>query len=188
MPSLKGLLFSQYAAEGLNKLLEEMQSQYKPKKGRRFNHGNITYEISRPNLKDNCIEFEISSKIPQDELGSAEDMKTYFEGIKEILFKEKSAPVSIEMENIVWDSRRDTEKEREYVKLLYRYPLNDLFDNQEIIKQTEAGSEVKRAASTFTQQGSAVLNMVTQKILDVGRQNLESLINANKAIRAEMAN
>jgi len=188
MPSLKGLLFSQYAAEGLNKLLEEMQQQYKPKKGRRFNHGNITYEISRPNLKDNCIEFEISSKIPQDELGSADKMKDYFEGIKEIIFKDKIAPVSVEMENIVWDSRRDTEKEREYVKLLYRYSLNELFDDQEIIRQAESGSEVKRAASTFTQQGSAVLGMVTQKIMTLGRQNLESLISANKAVRAGLAN
>jgi len=187
MPSLKGLLFSQYASEGLNKLLEEMQKKYKPKKGRRFNHGNITYEISRPLLKDNAIEFEVSSKIPQDELGDAKDMKAYFEGIKKIVETSKPAPVSIEMENIVWDSRRDTEKEREYVKLLYRYALDELFDDDEIKKQAGKGDEVKMTASTFTRQGSAVLGMVADKIHALGRGNLENLIDANKAIRAEMA-
>ena len=45
MPSLKGLLFNQFAAEGLSALVEEMQSEYTTKKGRRFNHENITYEI-----------------------------------------------------------------------------------------------------------------------------------------------
>ncbi len=31
MSSLKGILFSEYAAEGLNQLLEEMQKKYNPK-------------------------------------------------------------------------------------------------------------------------------------------------------------
>ena len=43
------------------------------------------------------------------------------------------------------------------------------------------------AASTFTRQGSAVLGMVADKIHALGRSNLENLIDANKAIRAEMA-
>ena len=41
MPTLKGLLFNQYATEGLSGLVEEMQSKYTAKKGRRFNHDNI---------------------------------------------------------------------------------------------------------------------------------------------------
>ena len=68
MPTLKGLLFNQFATEGLSALVEEMQSKYTAKKGRRFNHDNITYEISRPTLNGNTIEFEISSKIPEDEI------------------------------------------------------------------------------------------------------------------------
>jgi len=36
MPTLKGLLFNQYATEGLSALVEEMQSKYSAKKGRRF--------------------------------------------------------------------------------------------------------------------------------------------------------
>ena len=50
MPTLKGLLFNQYAAEGLSLLVEELQSKYTAKKGRRFNHNNVTYEISRSSL------------------------------------------------------------------------------------------------------------------------------------------
>ena len=46
MPTLKGLLFNQFAAEGLTSLVEEMQSKYTAKKGRRFNHDNITGNCS----------------------------------------------------------------------------------------------------------------------------------------------
>ena len=58
MPTLKGLLFNQFATEGLSALVEEMQPQYTAKRGRRFNYDNITYEISRPTLNGHAIEFE----------------------------------------------------------------------------------------------------------------------------------
>ena len=191
MTSLKGLLFSQYATEGLADLVEEMQKKYKPKKGRRFNHNNITYEISRPTLKENSIEFEISSKIPEDELVNAKDMKAYFGNINKIVAKSKPAPISIEMENIVWDSRRDTEKERDYVKLLYSYALDDLFDNEAIVKNNEAlasndNSSVP-ASSTFTRQGTEVLNMVREMIQARGRENLETLVNANNTVQKKLS-
>ena len=101
MASLKGILFNQYAGEGLSQLIEELQSKYKPKKGRRFNQNDITYEISRPVLHDNSLEFEISSKIPQDELTSEKEKETYFQAIKKIIGSEKKKPISIERENII---------------------------------------------------------------------------------------
>ena len=58
MPTMKGLLFNQFAAEGLNSLVEEMQSKYTTKKGRRFNHNNVTYEVSRPSLNDGAIDMK----------------------------------------------------------------------------------------------------------------------------------
>ena len=85
MPTLKGLLFNQFATEGLSALVEEMQSKYTAKKGRRFNYDNITYEISRPILNDNTIEFEISSKIPEDEIKTTTAMRSYFQQIKNVL-------------------------------------------------------------------------------------------------------
>ena len=96
MPTLKGLLFNEFAAEGLSALVEEMQSSYIAKKGRRFNHNNITYEISRPALKGNAIEFEISSKIPEDEIKTSKAMESYFDQMKKTLGKGKNKPTSIE--------------------------------------------------------------------------------------------
>jgi hypothetical protein len=84
MASMKGLLFSQHATEGLNKLVSEMQKTYTLKKGRRFNHSKITYEVSRPVLRDNMMEFEISSKIPEDEIKDSKQMQSYFQGIKKV--------------------------------------------------------------------------------------------------------
>ncbi len=194
MSSLKGLLFSQFASDGLNDLIEEMQSKYQPKKGRRFNHNKITYEVSRPTLKDNQIEFEISSKIPEDEVDSSDKMQVYFEEIKKNLFKAGITPESIEMENIIWDSKKETEKERDYVKLIYKYPLDDLFDTQAVMKTYEekpAGENFEnlpKAPSTFTTQGKLVLQNVRQNIQLKGRERIEQLISANDSVRANIGN
>ena len=142
MPTMKGLLFNQFAAEGLKSLVEEMQSKYTTKKGRRFNHNNVTYEVSRPSLNDGAIEYEISSKIPEDEIKGPKEMQAYFTQIKKILSKGKPKPESIEMENIVWDSKKNTEKKRDYVKLLYKLPLDDLFDDKVVANDMKTSLRV----------------------------------------------
>jgi hypothetical protein len=191
MASLKGILFNQYAGEGLSQLIEELQSKYKPKKGRRFHHNNITYEISRPVLHDNGLEFEISSKIPQDELPTDKDMQSYFQSIKKIVNAEKKKPISIEMENIVWDSKKETEKEREYVKLHYSYPLEDLYDDKEILKRIqslESSSDkdaLKKIPGGFTAPGKIALLMVREKIQEFCRSHITILIEANKKVRGK---
>jgi len=191
MPTLKGLLFNQYATEGLSALVEEMQSKYSAKKGRRFNHDNVTYEISRPVLKDNTIEFEISSKIPEDEIKTPKEMQSYFTQIKKVLEKGKNKPVSIEMENIVWDSRKDTEKKRDYVKLQYQCPLDDLFDNDVVSKQHEkvmSGKDdsIPDSPSAFTKAGSIVLANVRESMLQFGKGSLVKLMDANKQIKSSL--
>ncbi|MBI4389334.1 MAG: hypothetical protein HY580_04065 [Nitrospinae bacterium] len=189
MPNLKGILFTQYASEGLNSLIEEMQTKYKPKKGRRFNNNNITYEIGRPFLKDNFLEFEVSSKIPQDEVQTPKEMKNYFSEIKKIVSHEKKKPESIEMENIVWDSKKESEKERDYVKLIYKYSLDDLYDDKEILKQyqeIQSGSEKREISgipSVFTLQGKLVLQHVRDTVLNLAREHINALMNANKKVR-----
>ncbi len=194
MASIKGMLFHQNAGEGLTHLVEEMQKTYKPKKGRRFHHSNITYEVSRPVLRDNLLEFEISSKIPQDELKDPKQMQKYFEGIKKSIGVQKGNLVSIEMENIVWDSKKENEKERDYVKLLYRYPLDDLFNDKEVIKEYElvkankSKRKIPERLGTFTLQGRIVLALVREKIQELGRNNLETLIKANDKIRSSLKN
>ncbi len=192
MPTLKGLLFNQYATEGLTALVEEMQSNYTAKKGRRFNHNNITYEISRPTLKDNTIEFEVSSKIPEDELKTSKDMQSYFQQMKKILEKGKSKPQSIEMENIVWDSKKETEKKRDYVKLQYRYPLDDLFDNKVVAKRHEkvmsgqADPSIPDSPSAFTKAGRVVLGVVRETMQQLGKDSLTELMDVNKKVKASL--
>lgn len=191
MASLKGIMFNQYAGEGLSQLIEELQSKYKPKKGRRFNQNDITYEISRPVLHDNSLEFEISSKIPQDELTTEKEKETYFQAIKKIIGSEKKKPTSIERENIIWDSKKDTEKEREYVKLHYSYPLEDLYDDKEILKRCKDLEEgiTKEALPDipggFTTPGKIALLMVREKIQEFCREHVTILIEANKKVRGK---
>ena len=192
MTNLKQILFGRFAGDGLTQLIGETQKMYTPKKGRRFNHENITYEISRPGVVEDSVEFEISSKIPQDELKGDKNMNSYFKKIKQILSKTKNKPVSIEMENIVWDSKKDTEKERDYVKLLYSYPLNDLYNDKEVMARlekmtkNEALESVPDSLGTLTPQGKVVLHMVKETIQNFARENIEQLINANKQVRADL--
>ena len=186
------MLFNQFATEGLSALVEEMQSKYTAKKGRRFNHDNITYEISRPALNDNTIEFEISSKIPEDEIKTSKAMQSYFQQIKKVLGKGKSQPESIEMENIVWDSRKETEKKRDYVKLKYRFALDDLFDNNVVAKRHEkvmsgqADPSIPDSPSTFTKAGSVVLAVVRENMHQFGKDSLIKLMDANKQIKVSL--
>ena len=192
MPTLKGLLFSQYAAEGLSALIEEMQSSYTAKKGRRFNNDNITYEISRPALKGNAIEFEISSKIPEDELKTPKEMQSYFDKMKKKLAKSKNKPESIERENIVWDSKKDTEKKRDYVKLQYRFPLDDLFDDKVVVKRQEKvmsgeiDPSMPESSSAFTKAGNVVLGIVRETVQQRGKENLLELMEVNKKVKASL--
>ena len=192
MPTLKGLLFSQYAAEGLSALIEEMQSSYTAKKGRRFNNDNITYEISRPALKGNAIEFEISSKIPEDELKTPKEMQSYFDQMKKNLAKSKNKPESIERENIVWDSTKETEKKRDYVKLQYRFPLDDLFDDKVVVKRQEkvmsgeVDPSIPESSSAFTKAGNVVLGIVRETVQQRGKENLLELMEVNKKVKASL--
>jgi hypothetical protein len=192
MPTLKGLLFNQYAAEGLAALVEEMQSSYTAKKGRRFNNDNITYEISRPALKGNAIEFEISSKIPEDELKTPKEMQSYFDQMKKILAKSKNKPESIERENIVWDSKKETEKKRDYVKLQYRFPLDDLFDDKVVAKRHEkvmsgeVDPSMPDSSSAFTKAGKVVLGVVRETMQQRGKDSLLELMEVNKKVKASL--
>ena len=192
MPTLKSLLFNQFAAEGLSALVEEMQSSYTTKKGRRFNHNNITYEISRPALKGNTIEFEISSKIPEDEIKTPKAMESYFDQMKKTLSKSKNKPKSIERENIVWDFKKETEKKRDYVKLLYSYPLDDLFDNKVVAQRHEqvmsgqADLAMPDSSSAFTMARRVVLGVVRETIQRLGKDSLTELMEVNKKVKASL--
>ncbi len=192
MSTLKGILFNQAATDAINGLIETLQTKYTKKKGRRFNNANITYEISRPHLSGNALEFEISSKIPQDEIKDEKEMKNYFQEMKKKVNSEKNKPVSIEMENIVWDSKKDSEKERDYVKLLYSYPLDDLFNDKKVQEQYEnlrnapKEEDLPQTTGAMTVAGGIVLKQVREAIYDHGLTHINQLMDANKTIRAQL--
>ena len=192
MATLKQILFRKYADKGLNVIVEEMKKKYDQKKGRRFNYDNITYEISRGGVVDEKMQFEISSKIPQDELKGHKDMKAYFAEIKKLASRFKNKPVSIEMENIVLGTKKNTEKKRDYVKLLYSYPLNDLYSDKkisekikEMSQQTEGKKPTSEVRDALTQQGNLVLQLVQESAQSFARQNIEDLISANNHARTK---
>ncbi|MCL0045256.1 hypothetical protein M1N16_03390 [Nitrospinaceae bacterium] len=190
MATLKQILFRKYADKGLDIVVEEMKKKYDKKKGRRFNYDNITYEVSRGGVFNENMQFEISSKIPQDELKDHKDMKGYFAKIKKLASGFKSKPVSIEMENIVLDTKKNTEKERDYVKLLYSYPLNDLYSDKEISEKIKGMSQQSKkekpaGRDALTWQGNLALQLVQESTQSFARQNIEDLISANKQARTK---
>ena len=192
MATLKQILFRKYTDQGLDIVIEEMKEKYDKKKGRRFNYDNITYEVSRGGVVDENMQFEISSKIPQDELKDNKDMKKYFTEIKKLASKFKNKPASVEMENIVLGAHKNTEKERDYVKLLFSYPLNDLYSDKEILKktkemsqQTEGEKPTSKEMAALTQQGNLALQLVQESAQSLARQNIEDLISANKKARTK---
>ena len=192
MATLKQILFRKHTDQGLDIVIEEMKEKYDKKKGRRFNYDNITYEVSRGGVVDENMQFEISSKIPQDELKDNKDMKKYFTEIKKLASKFKNKPASVEMENIVLGAHKNTEKDRDYVKLLYSYPLNDLYSDKEILKktkemsqQTEGEKPTSKQMAALTQQGNLALQLVQESAQSLARQNIEDLISANKKARTK---
>ncbi|MFL2948250.1 MAG: hypothetical protein ACJZ44_03415 [Nitrospinales bacterium] len=186
MSTLKGLLFNQYAAEGLTSLVEELQSKYTAKKGRRFNYNNVTYEVSRPTLSEGTIQYEISSKIPENEIKTPKEMQAFFQQVKKFIAKGKFKPESMEMDHIDLGLKNDKEKKRDYVKLLYKLQLDELFNDDEVAKRhknlREGGKDqdVPHSASTFTATGNVVLADVRDTMKNIARDNINNLIDANK--------
>ncbi len=190
--SLKNILFQEYAVVGLNEQLKTLQNKYKPKKGRRFNEKNITYEIGVPKAVDGSIEFEVSSKIPQDELSGKEGMKRYFEAVKSSLLKSNYKPVFVKMENIIWDADKDTEKSRDYVKVNYRVDFKDLYSDNEIAKQAEKLKknpdeyDFPQVPGITSLHGRLLLQAIKENINKKGHESIHSFIETNEKVRTKL--
>ncbi len=194
MSSLQAQLFVQTASVSLNRLTKDLQKKFEPKKGDRFNVEGITYEIGPPKFVDvdKAIRFEISSKIPGEELSESYDHAKYFQQIEK---RNESAkkPVSADMENIVRETRDQERKERDYVKLTYQYEGEELYDDREVLKDIEEiakGSGKKeippKIPGVTTLAGRLILERVQFSLYEVARENVESLIDANEKVRAEL--
>ena len=194
MSSLQSQLFVQTASVTLNRLTKDLQKEIEPKKGDRFNVEGITYEIGPPKFvdSDRAIRFEISSKIPGEELPESCDHAKYFQQIEKRNASAKK-PVSADMENIVRETRDQERKERDYVKLTYQYEENELYDDKDILKDIEVfskGAKDKemppKVPGVTTLAGRLILERVQSSLYDVAKVNVESLIDANAKVRAEL--
>ncbi len=194
MSSLQSQLFVETASVTLNRLTKDLQKKFEPKKGDRFNVEGITYEIGPPKFvdADKAIRFEISSKIPGEELPESYDHAKYFKQIEKRNGSAKK-PVDADMENIVRETRDQERKERDYVKLTYQYEEEELYDDQEVLKDIEkiakGASDKKippKVPGVTTLAGRLILERVEFSLYEVAKENVESLIDANAKVRAEL--
>ncbi len=189
MSTLKEQLFLEFAAEALSDLTDEYRDKFTSKRGDRFNVQGLTYEVGAPVLKDDLIQFEVSSKIPEDELSETTTHTKYFNAVKSLVNKGKLKPLSIDMENIVRETRDESRKERDYVKVTYGYKETDLYTENEIsgrIKDFENNptkENLPDIPGVTTLGGRLVLITLRQNLRKAALENVQRLIDANNEVR-----
>lgn len=189
MATFRQQLFHEYAARGILASIEAFQAKYQPKKESRFNVDGITYEIGPARLSTEGIEFEISSKIPQDELDCRDDFESYFTAIKDVLKEDAKQPVEIDMDNIVHEIGGEETKERDYVRLRYCYELDAMYTNEAIaseiarLKQNPAVRPAPDIPNVNTIAGRVVLLCVEDFMHAEATLRMERLIAANQQVR-----
>ena len=192
MTNFKEQFFLQYASLGLAELIAQYRRQYEPKKGDRFNVRGITYEIGPAKMTEEGIEFEISSKIPQDELPRKVDMAKYFREVKKLMRQADKRPLSIDMENIIREISEEETKERDYVKLLYSYAEEELCGDKAVraelkrLQQDPSKGEVPPVPGVNTLAGRVVLSLLKRNIQQGAKVAMDGLIKANTSTRKKM--
>jgi hypothetical protein len=192
MANFKQQFFQQFASLGLTELIADYRNRYEPKKGDRFNVEGITYEIGPATITQDGIEFEVSSKIPQDELPGKADMVKYFEAVKTCMQRSGWVPLSIDMENIIREISEEETKERDYVKLRYCLAEHTLYDdamvNAELKRLQEQPGAVKLPdiPGVNTVAGRVVLNLLKQNVQHQAQAIMDDLIKANEETRQQV--
>ena len=189
MATFRQQLFHQFASQGLAASIEAFKAQYQPKKENRFNIDGITYEIGPARLEGDSITFEISSKIPQDELDDREDFDTYFNTIQAFLKHDAKQPIAIDMENIVQEMGGEETKERDYVRLRYNYLFSEMASDVAVtaaiarFQQDPAAHPVPDIANVNTLAGRVVLVCVKDFMQQEATIRMQRLIEANQEVR-----
>lgn len=188
MSNLKQHLYKEFAQEGINQLIAEYKKKYKPKKEDRFNYNGITYEIGPVSIEEG-IEFEISSKIPQDELPAKLTLSSYFNAVKKIMTRKGKKPFSIDKENIIREISEDEKKERDYVKLRYVYKDEELYNSEEILQKSieitknPKEHQIPEIHGINTLAGKLVVLAVQEAIYKKAKENMDDLVNANEEVK-----
>src|SRR5712692_8823591 len=189
MSNFRQQLFHQFASQGLVTSIEAFKTQYQPKKENRFNVDGITYEIGPARLDEDHITFEISSKIPQDELDDREDFASYFAAIQDFLKHDAKQPEAIDMENIVQEVGGEETKERDYVRLRYRYAFHEMSSDAAVaaemarVQQDPTARPVPEITNVNTLAGRVVLLCVEDFMRQEATARMQRLIEANQEIR-----
>ena len=192
MANFKQQFFLQFASLGLTELIADYRNRYEPKKGDRFNVEGITYEIGPAKITQEGVEFEVSSKIPQDELPGKADMMKYFEAVRALMQRSGKVPLSIDMENIIREINEEETKERDYVKLRYCLPeqtlYNDVMLNAELKRLQEQPEAVvlPDIPGVNTVAGRMVLNLLKQNVQHQAKAIMDELIQANEETRQQV--
>ncbi len=191
MTNLKKMLFQKYMSEGRDLLINKLKKTYDPKKGDRFHKDGITYEISQVEVVNDTIEFEISSKIPLEELNGKEDITNFFESVKKICFEHKKAPKHASMDDIIHKLGGKEIKKRDYVRLWYNYNFNELYDEEKIQQEAESiingesSREIPEIPGVITIAARLVLLSIKEKVQIYIKDNIDRLIEANEQVRAQ---
>lgn len=189
MANFRQQLFLQFASQGLQDSIETFKNTYQPKKENRFHLDGITYEIGAARLNEDSIEFEISSKIPQDEMADRDDFVAYFTAIKNFLADDVKQPVEIDMDNIVQDFIGEETKERDYVRLLYRYAFTEMYEDAAVaaearsIQQGTTTRPIPDIPNVNTLAGRIVLVCVEDFMRRETAARMQRLIDANQGVR-----
>ena len=189
MSNFRQQLFHQFASQGLVTSIEAFKTQYQPKKENRFNVDGITYEIGPARLDGDSLTFEISSKIPQDELDDREDFASYFSAIQDFLKHDAKQPNAIDMENIVQEVGGDETKERDYVRLRYSYVFNEMYSDAAVaaaiarVQQDPTARPVPDITNVNTLAGRVVLLCVEDFMQQEATTRMQRLIEANQEVR-----
>jgi hypothetical protein len=189
MPTFRQQLFQEFASKGLVTSVETFKTKHQPKKESRFNIDGITYEIGPARLHEDSVEFEISSKIPQDELGNRSDFESYFSAIKDVLADDTKRPEEIDMDNIVQDVDGEETKERDYVRLLYRYRFDEMYSNEAIeaemarLQKDPSTRVLPEIPNVNTLPGRVLLVCVEDFMHQEATDRMDRLIKANQEVR-----
>jgi len=189
MATFRQQLFHQFASQGLTASIEAFKVQYQPKKENRFNFDSITYEIGPARLNEDSITFEISSKIPQDELDDRDDFASYFAAIQDFLKHDAKQPEAIDMENIVQEIGGEETKERDYVRLRYRYAFHEMYSDAAIaaeiarVQKNPKVRPVPEITNVNTLAGRVVLLCVEDFMQQEATVRMQRLIEANQEVR-----
>lgn len=191
MGQLRDQLFLQYINKSLGQVRDEFRAKYTPKKNNRFLIKGITYEIGPCRLDDSgAFYYEISSKIPQDMLTQKTRIEKYFSEVVKMMNKAEKKPAESKMENIIHSNQDIEYKERDYVKLVYKYKESELYTTQDVEKRFKHHQSknipIPDIPGIATPSGKLVIALVEESMGKGARQNINNFVAANETMKKSL--